>query len=92
MGSPTVPIGLDYPQPVPMVQRACPAPNRTCLSWVRVIEPHQTAIGGVVQRERILDAMRAFRRWLHALHLELHPVLSCFINDENITVKGEEVF
>ena len=75
-----------------MVQRTRSAPNRTCLGWVRVIEPNQTAIGGVVQGERILDAMRAFRRWLHALHLELHPVLPCFINDKNITVEGKQVF
>ena len=75
-----------------MVQRTGSALNRTRRGRVRIVEPDQTAIGGVVQRERIFESIGAFRRWFHALDLKLHPVFSRFVDDEDIAIQSKQVF
>ena len=67
--------------------------RRTAALWcdpVRVVETGQSLTIRTVQRRRIVEAVRLFRRHRDACHDEPDPMAAFRINDEHLPVEVEE--
>ena len=55
-----------------------------------IIEPDQPLTLGPVQRQRVVDAVRLFRRHRHTRHDEPDPAAALRVHHENLPVEVEK--